>query len=307
MLSGRALAHNGIAGPFMNAQSGHQDQPLRGIALMLVFAFMAAMLDAVAKWFTRHYPVPELMWIRYASQTGMFLAMTPFLGWRAIASTRVPLLQVARGTALLASASLFVAGLSLLPFATTKVLAHTSPLIVAAISLPLLGEIVGWRRWIAICVGFLGILVVIRPEVGTIRPAMLFPLGTALSYALYQVMTRHVAGIDKPLPSLFYTSLVGFALTSLAVPFFWVTPSPAHAAILFVHGMVIGLGHFILIRAFAFAPASLLAPFGYTSLVWAIALGYFVFDEAPDWGTLLGGGLIALAGIYLVRAVRKGS
>lgn len=291
----------------MTAPTPRQDRPLVGIGLMLCFAFMASNLDAIAKWFTQHYPVVELMWIRYAAQTAAFLVAMAFLGGRRIAATRAPRLQVARGMALFASAALFVFGLSLLPFATAKVLSFTSPLIVAGVSLPLLGETVGWRRWLAILVGFAGILVVIRPDVGAIELAMLLPLGTAFCYAFYQVMTRHVTGVDGSLPSLFYTTLVGFALASLVVPFHWTTPTPMHAAILFVHGIVVGLGHFILIKAFSMAPASLLAPFGYTSLIWAVGLGYLVFGERPDWGTLAGGALIALAGIYLVRGARKGT
>ncbi|MBL8701764.1 MAG: DMT family transporter [Alphaproteobacteria bacterium] len=291
----------------MSVRRPIQDRPLLGIGLMLVFTVLAIHLDAMAKWFTRHYPIPELMWIRYASQTAAFCVAGAILGWRRIALTRAPRLQVARGAALLLSAGLFVAGLSVLPFATTKVLGDTAPLIVAAISLPLLGERVGWRRWIAILGGFAGIVVVVRPDIGAIEPAMLLPIGTACSYALYQVMTRSVAGIDAPLPCLFYTSLVGFAVTSVAVPFFWVPPTPIHLVVLFFHGLGTGLGHFILIRAFAFAPASLLAPFGYASLIWAVALGYFVFGEAPDWGTLVGGGLIALAGIHLVRVASRGT
>lgn len=289
----------------MTSPPPRQDRPLAGIGLMLLFAFMASHLDALAKWFTQHYPVVELMWIRYASQTIAFLVAIPLLGWQRITVTRAPVVQLARGAALLASATLFVFGLSYLPFATTKMLGFTSPLMVAAISLPLLGEAVGWRRWIAIVIGFVGILVVIRPDVGTVELAMLFPLGTAASYAFYQVMTRHVTGIDAPLPSLFYTVVVGFVLISAVVPFHWVTPAAIHVPILFVHGVAVGLGHFILIKAFTLAPASLLAPFGYTSLIWAVALGYLVFGERPDWGTVTGGALIALAGIHLARGASQ--
>ncbi len=282
--------------------SGHRtDRPLLGVGLALIFAAMASHLDVVSKWFTQSYPVLELVWIRYTTQTIVFLALIPWLGWRRILGTRALKLQIARGTALWASASLFVTGLSFLPFATTIVLGQTSPLIVAAIALPLLGERVGLRRWATILLGFAGLVIVVRPDFGNFQWAMLFPLGTACTYALYQVMTRYVAGVDATLPSLFYTALIGWLLASIAVPFVWQMPTLPHLAILFGHGVGIGLGHFILIRAFVYAPASLIAPLGYTSLIWAVILGWFVFNESPDAGTLIGGMLIAISGIVLAR------
>ena len=131
---------------------------------------------------------------------------------------------------------------------------------------------------------------------------MLFPIGTAISYAAYQLMTRYVTGVDPGLTSLFYTALVGCALATPAVAFVWITPTPLHLALLCLHGVAVGLGHFVLIRAFTYAPASLIAPLGYTSLLWAVILGYLVFGEVPDLGTLIGGALIAAAGIFLARS-----
>ena len=268
---------------------------------MLLFGTLAAHLDATSKWFSQTYPVPQLIWIRYTVLTLALLAAVPFLGWRRVMGTSAPRKQILRGAALWVSAATFLAGLSLLPFATTMVIGSTSPLIVAAIAMPLLAERVGWRRWLAILFGFAGLVVVLRPDVGSVQWAMLFPLATACAYALYQVLTRQVSGIDGALPNLFYTALVGWVLASLAVPFVWTTPSLVHLAILAVHGLVVGLGHFVMILALANAPASLLAPFGYSSLIWAIVLGYLVFGEKPDAGTLAGGAMIALAGIVLAR------
>ena len=145
---------------------------------------------------------------------------------------------------------------------------------------------------------------VVRPEPGAIEPAMLFPLATAFSYALYQVLTRRASAVDASLPSLFYTALVGFLLSSCLVGFVWVPPEPAHLALLVVHGLLVGVGHFVMIRALAYAPASLVAPFGYVSLVWAVVLGYLVFGERPDLFTLAGGLMIALAGIALSLTAR---
>jgi drug/metabolite transporter (DMT)-like permease len=285
--------------------AARHDRPLRGIALALLFAMMACHLDAMSKWFSQYYPVLQLVWIRYTALTIAFLVALPFLGWRRVVMSSVPRLQIARGAALWASATLFLAGLSYLPLTTTQVIGKTAPLIVAAISLPILGERVGLNRWAAILIGFAGLLVVVRPDFGTIHWAMLFPLGTACAYAGYQLMTRYATGVDSSLTSLFYTAVVGCALASLAAPFVWVTPTLPHLALLFVHGLGVGLGHFVLIRAFTHAPASLLAPLSYTGLIWAVILGYVVFDEIPDWGTLIGGALITAAGIYLARSATQ--
>ncbi len=285
--------------------AGRQDRPLRGIALALLFAMMACHLDALGKWFSQHYPVLQLVWIRYAALTIAFAVALPFLGWRRVVLSNVPKLQIARGAALWASATLFLAGLSYLPLTTTQVIGKTAPLIVAAISLPILGERVGLNRWAAIVIGFTGLLVVVRPDFGTMHWAMLLPLGTACAYAGYQLMTRYATGVDSSLTSLFYTAVVGCVLASFAVPFVWVTPTWPHLAILFVHGLAVGLGHFVLIRAFTYAPASLLAPLSYTGLLWAVILGYVVFGEIPDWGTLIGGALITAAGIYLARTASQ--
>jgi len=277
-----------------------------GIALMLLFGTMASHLDATAKWFSQSYPVLQLIWIRYAVLTLALLAAAPFLGWRRLTGTNAPGIQALRGTLLWLSATSFLAGLSLLPFATTKVIGSTAPLIVAAIAMPLLAERVGWQRWLAILFGFCGLVVVVRPDIGSVEWAMLFPLATACTYALYQVLTRRIAGVDAALPNLFYTALVGCVLASFAVPFVWTTPSPLHLAILAVHGLIVGLGHFVMIHALANAPASLIAPFGYVSLIWAVVLGYLVFGERPDLGTLAGGVMIALAGIALARTAANG-
>ena len=269
---------------------------------MLVFTTMASGLDAFTKWMSEWYSAPQLIWIRYTSQTLLFMGLILPLGWRRVAATQIPHLQAARGLALLASSFFFVMSLSLLPFATAKVLSFISPMLVAAVSAFILGERIGAARTAAILTGFAGVVIVMRPGSVSIEPAMAFPLLTAVTYAAYQILTRHAAGIDAALPSLFYTSLVGCLLPTFVVPFFWTqTPSAIEFGILFVHGILAGLGHFVLIKALSYAPASTVAPFGYASLIWAVVFGFLVFGELPDWTTLAGGIVIAAAGVWLVR------
>lgn len=282
-------------------------RPLLGIALMLGFATMASLLDAVTKGLTATYPVPVLLWLRFLGQTGSLLLLLPWLGWSGLVATTAPRIQLARGLALTLSAGSFVFALSYLPFATAKVLSFTSPLLVTLLSLPLLGERVGWRRAIAVAVGFLGVVAVIRPGFGadglsTLEWAMTLPLLSAAAYAGYQLLTRRIAQHDSAVASLFHVSAVGLIAASLLVPFYWVPVPPWLVVGLLVHGALVGVGHFLQIRALALAPASLLAPFGYASLLWAVLIGALVFNEAITAFTLLGAAVIAGSGLYLFRS-----
>lgn len=271
---------------------------------MLGFAFLAASLDAVTKAMTAHYPVPQLLWIRFLGQTLGVLALVPWVGATAVLRTSSPRIQFARGVLLFMSAALFVFALSHLPFATAKVLAFVAPILVVALSAPLLGERVGRGRTIAVAIGFVGVLVVARPGAAPLDWAMALPVASACTYALYQLLTRRVANSDPPYVSLFYISMVGLLLVSLAAPFVWRTLDPAHWPLLLLHGAAVGLGHFLQIRALAFAPPSLIAPFGYLSLLWAVGYGMIFFDEPFDPWTVVGGLIIAACGIHLVRGAR---
>jgi drug/metabolite transporter (DMT)-like permease len=278
------------------------DRPLYGITLVLIFSSASVVLDAVSKWFTRHYPAFEITWIRFAVQTAALILVMPILGWRRVAATRVPGLQIFRGLALLVSASMFVVSLVHLPLATTVVLSFTAPLFVAILSWPILGETVGLRRWIAIVIGFIGVVVVVRPGFASVQGTMLLPLAVGIAYAIYQLMTRAVTPHDATLPTLFYACAVGFCGMSIVVPFVWVTPTFPHLLVMTAHALAVAAMHFLLIRAFAAAPASLLAPFGYVTLIWANLIDYFVFDETIDAMTIAGGVIIAIAGVLLVRS-----
>ncbi len=282
-------------------------RPLLGIALMLLAVVLGASLDALAKWLTQFYPVPQIVSVRFAAQTAVALVLAPWIGFRAIFHTGVPGLHVLRGIAMITASGLFVAALSMLPLATSVVLGQTAPLIAAAIAVPLLGERVTPRHWLFVLTGFAGVVVVLRPAPEIFGWSVLLPLGSAASYAVYQVATRRASAIDPAVPSLFYSSLVGCALAACVAPFVWVWPTPAHGAIMIVHGALCGVSHFLVIRALMLTPVSLSAPFGYAGLLWAIVLGIVVFGEQPDAATIVGGVVIAASGILLAReAVRRG-
>jgi len=180
-------------------------------------------------------------------------------------------------------------------------------LLAAAIAVPLLGERVSARHWLFVLLGFAGVVVVLRPAPEVFGWAVLLPLGSAASYAAYQVMTKRAAVLDPAVPSLFYSSLVGCLIAACVAPFVWTWPTPLHAAIMLVHGALCGLSHFLVIKSLMLSPVSLSAPFGYAGLIWAVLLGMVLFGEIPDLATLAGGALIAFAGILLAReAVRRG-
>jgi len=276
-------------------------RPLLGIALMLMAVAMGSSLDAMAKWFTQHYPVPQLVCIRFGVQAAVLLALAPWIGRRAVLTTRAPFTHVARGLAMILASGLFVAALSVLPLSTSVVLGQTSPLIAAAIAVPMLGERVTPRHWLFVLLGFAGVVVVLRPAPEIFGWSVLLPIASAACYALYQVMTKRVAAIDPAVPSLFYSSLVGCLLAACIAPFVWVWPSPLHAAILLGHGALCCLSHLLIIRALMLSTVSMMAPFGYSGLISAAILGIIVFDERIDLATIAGAALIAVSGILIAR------
>ena len=181
----------------------------------------------------------------------------------------------------------------------------STPFFVAALSGPILGEWVRWRRWTAICVGFLGVLVVTRPGSGSMHWAVFLSLAAALSYATYAIITRILARTDSNETTLFYSNLVGALAMSPVVLFVWTTPTdPLIIALMVVTGAIGSLGHYFLIAGHRLAPASVLTPFIYTELVWMIALGFLVFGDVPNRWTIAGSAIVVASGLYLLHRER---
>lgn len=261
---------------------------------MLLFVSM----DTIAKYLTQFYPVVQVAWGRFFFHgVWVMLYLGPRLRQLAIANR--PGLQVLRGGCLLATTVLFFAGLHLLPLANASALMLVGPLMVTALSVPLLGEFVGPRRWASVAVGFVGALIIIRPGSGVFQMAALLPLAAASFYALYQIATRKLSTLDQPLTTLLYTVSVGVPVTTLALPWFWVTPDLGGWLLMISVGLLGGLSHFTLIKAFGHAPAAVLTPFSYSNLVWATLLGFLVFSELPDYWTVLGAVIIVSSGLYI--------
>ena len=276
---------------------------MRGILLMLATMLIFVVTDTTAKWLTRSYPVPQVVWARFAFA---FVFVAVLLGPRALAQLRSRRLglQLARSTLQIASTTTYFFAVSVLPIATAVSVSFLQPLFITALSVPLLRERVGPRRWAAVGCGFAGVLVIVRPGTAT-ELALLLPVATAAASALYYIATRVVSRTDPVTTSLFYTALLGTLASSAVLPSVWTTPDALGWCLLIAVGLLAGLGHLLVIQAYASAPASLLAPFIYTQLIWATGLGWLLFGDLPDGWTLAGALIIVGSGLYVFHRERR--
>ena len=273
-------------------------------ALFLFAMFCFISMDAVAKWLTGQIDLVMIVWGRYAAQTLLLvLIFAPSLARRL--RTRHVGLQTTRSLLLLAATFLFFAGLEALPLSETTAIFFVAPLIVVALAGPLLGEPIGVFRWTAVAVGFGGMLIIQQPGAAAFKWASLLPFFAATCYALQQIATRKVTAGDSAVTTLIFTALAGTVVVSCIAPFFWETPDWRQALAMLAMGAIGGIGHFALILALSRAPASALAPFDYSSLIWAALIGVIVFDEILPPTTLTGAAIIAGAGLFVLWRERR--
>ena len=283
---------------------------IKGIPFTLAAVFCFAIMDTMAKYLGAFYPVLALVWARYTVHMLIMLVwLGPSMKFDLVRTTR-PWLQILRGLFLVASTFFFFQALRHMPMAEASAIGFTTPMLVTLLAVPILKEKISRRRWIAVIVGFIGVMIIIRPGGKVFSPAALLPLATALCFSLYQIITRKVH-TENPRISLFYSALVGsLALTAvllmsyLFVPFSVATPTLWHSVLIIALGVIGGMGHLVLIRALRKAPASVLAPFYYTQLVWIILFGYLAFGDFPDGWTLLGIAVIVGSGLYVAYGER---
>lgn len=284
------------------------NRPLQGMALQTAALMLFVAMDTVFKLLASHFPVAQLAWARFvfsALAVALFLRVTMGrLPWR----SHAPVLQALRSLLLCGCTLFFSAALARIPLADATAVGFASPLITVALAALLLKERVGWRRWTGVAVGFAGVLIAIRPPFLTGEPlhwAYLLPLGTAVMFAFYQILTRRLAALDDPRVTILHTGLAAAAATSLMQPFVFVTPSLAQWGALALLGVLGAISHGLLVLAYARAPASLLAPLSYTQLVWATLAGMLVFADWPDAITLLGAAVIAAGGVLIALPQRQ--
>ncbi len=282
-------------------------QRLKGIFLMIGAVACFAFLDSTAKYLNTHMDTLQVVWARYTSAFLLaFIFVNPFSYPGLMRTTRLGL-QMGRSLLLLLSTMLNFFALRYLQLDQTTSIIFMTPFLVAVLAGPMLGEWISARRWIAILVGFCGVLLVTRPGFGGIHPAALLCVVGAVCYAIYSIATRLLARTDSSETTLFYSNLVGFVAMSLVVPPFWTTPvRPLIIFLMIAIGALGGFGHYLLIIAHRLAPAPVLAPFVYTQLVWMIALGYGVFGDLPHAWTLAGAAIVIGSGLYLLWSERGG-
>jgi drug/metabolite transporter (DMT)-like permease len=273
------------------------DRPLTGIALMLTALAMYMITDTVAKYLTSEVHPVQIVWSRYAAY---IFILAPIVLWRGVArsfATPHPRMHAWRSFAMLLSGTCFTISLAHLELAFAITVAFVAPLFVTALSMLFLGEKVGIRRWSAVVVGFLGVLIVIRPG-AQFSPWSLLPIASAFLWAISLILTRRTGG-DHPLTNLVYTTIVGVVVSTPMVLPFWGWPSWQAWTMMFFIAAWNLVALTVMVRAFAFAPASTLAPFSYSQLIWSILLGWAVFGDIPDLMTYVGGGIIIASGVYV--------
>lgn len=301
-LAERAALPVGVPAP-SSALPRRVDRPLSGILLVLASGIVFSVSDAIAKYLSATLPPVEIACLRWI---GFTILMCPLMlrTRGAVLHTRALWLEIARALCVLGSSILFIAGLQRMPLASATTVNFVSPLIVTILSVPLLGEKVGIRRWAAIGVGLVGVVVVVRPGTGSFDAAAVFPLMSASCWAVGMILTRKLGRLDGPGTAMAYTALVGTAVaTVLALPVF-VTPSPAELGISAVMAGFATAGQFLTLLAFQRAPASLLAPFAYGQLIWSTTLGFAMFGNVPDAWTGIGAAIIIASGLYTAHRER---
>jgi drug/metabolite transporter (DMT)-like permease len=279
------------------------DNPLRGIALSLTATTVFAASDTMSKFLTTSLPVIEIAWIRY-------MIFVLFAGWLARSANvralwpRSPTLQMVRGLCVVGSAVLFVFGVRSMQIAQASTISFISPLLITVLSIPVLGEVIGLRRWAATAAGMLGVMIVARPSTGGFEPAALFGVASSGCWALAMVITRKMSTTERSATTLFWSACVGAVVLTMSLPFVFVTPSLPHLLLALVLGVLASAGQWLTVLAHRLAPASVLAPFSYTQLVWATISGWLVFNTLPDEWTLLGAAIIIASGLYTAHRER---
>jgi drug/metabolite transporter (DMT)-like permease len=282
-----------------------RDHILRSILAILFSVACFSVLNAISKTLTQHYPVVQVIWARYVFAFVFMMALfLPRSGlalfrWHNVGS------QVVRGLLLFFSSFLYFHGIVYLPLATAASISLTSPLIVTALSARFLGEPVGVRRWIAVCLGFVGALIVVRPGHANFEWHSLLIVASTLCSAFYQLFSRRYGQAERPDASATMATIVGSVVALPMLPFEWMTPALGWDCVLFVAiGIMAGIGHYFLTIAYSQAPAATVAPFNYAQLIGAAILGYLVFDSIPDFWTWVGAAVIVCSGLYLGHAER---
>ncbi|MDX1528635.1 MAG: DMT family transporter [Gammaproteobacteria bacterium] len=286
-------------------QSQRESRPAAGIACMLSGVALLTLSDAAAKWFTADYPVGQVVSIRALFILALILLISAARNRLSELRVRSYRAHLLRGGFACASTLLFVMGLSLLPLADAIAVTFAGPLFITALAPLILLERVGWRRWLAVLVGFAGVLLMVRPSGDYARLAVLLPLGAALSGSLRDLVTRRISIGESSTAILFSTNAIVLCAGVIFFPAEWRLPDVADFVLMGLAGGLMGAAHYLHIEAFRLAEAAVIAPFKYTNMVWGVLFGFVIWGQLPDrW--VVGGSLVVIAsGLYIFYRERR--
>jgi drug/metabolite transporter (DMT)-like permease len=281
-----------------------QSNATGGILMMCVGVAFLSVNDAFAKALTEHYSPIQILFVRNLIALPVVVLITLKIGGPSALISYRPAAHLVRGVIWLGAATLFFTSLKYLELAEATALVFAAPVFVTALSAMILKEQVDWRRWMAVFGGFLGVLIVVRPGAATFQLASLLPVATAVLYAVMMISARWVDPRESVWTLMLYLVGFGILLSSVFLPFVWVTLKQEHIW-LFVGIAFFGTaGVTMITQAFRFAPASIVAPFDYSALIWATLLGRMIWNETPDLATYLGAAVIILSGLFIVLRER---
>lgn len=278
-----------------------------GIFCCLAATFLFWMVAIIGKILAETYPILLLVFFRSAFALLMCVVFASQLGGLTALKAQNPAALILRGIIWLVTLSCSFAAYHMLPVADAAAIEYAGPLFITVLATLLLGEIVGVRHWIAISVGFVGVLLIIRPGFNTFHHGILFALGNAFFYALGSLLVRQLSRTENSITIVFYSCLVAATASAALLPFFWVVPTLKDLGLLCLMGMLGMSAQYLVTQSFRYAPASTVSPFTYSGLIWAILFGFLIWSELPDMLDLAGVFTILISGLYLARLKNAGT
>jgi drug/metabolite transporter (DMT)-like permease len=258
-------------------------------------------MDAIIKEMSEAYGAMELVLFRSLFGLIPVVIIIMMTGRISMLATRRPGLQALRAILATVTTFLFFLSLQYLPLGEAVALVFAAPIFLTVLAGPVLGEKVGPRRWFAVAVGFVGVLTILRPGSDVFSPYALLPVSAALTFSFTMLLGRKLALTDNSTSIVFYTSVGGVLASAVLVPMDWITPTLDHFPWLLLIGILGGVGQLLIVQAFRYAEASMLAPFEYTCIVWAILFGYLIWSELPDQWTVVGASIVIASGLYIAQ------
>nr|WP_246105197.1 DMT family transporter [Rhodoligotrophos appendicifer] len=277
---------------------------MKGVLLIVIATVFFTCSDMSAKYLTQDLPAIEIAWIRYVVFCAIVIPLALMKGGRQVLSTRRPGQQIMRGLCMVLSTILFLFGLGHLSVADATAINFVSPVFITALAIPLLGETVGLRRWVAAAIGLVGVLIIVQPGSSAFQLAALFPVAAAATWALAAIATRIMSATESPQTTLVYSAGTGLVVLTAAVFFEWTTPTWGQLGVGVLVGLFSTIAHWLFILSYRHATASMLAPFSYIQIIWASGLGFLIFGAIPSVGTYIGAAVIAASGLYTAHRER---